>query len=87
MSKAASRLKNIKKSVEKVIHGPTLKTNIKAGSAVAGPPLGPQLGQVSYVPYIGSISTVDLILINILMGQLIMSILICWWVFLSNCQL
>lgn len=45
MSKAASRLKSIKKTVEKVVHGPTLKTNIKAGAAVAGPPLGPQLGQ------------------------------------------
>ncbi|XP_037085437.1 39S ribosomal protein L11, mitochondrial-like [Pollicipes pollicipes] len=45
MSKVANRLKNVKKAVEKVVHGPTLRTDIKAQGAVAGPPLGPQLGQ------------------------------------------
>jgi len=38
-------LKNIKKGVEKVVHGATLRTYIKTQCAVAGPPLGPQLGQ------------------------------------------
>ncbi|XP_044745478.1 39S ribosomal protein L11, mitochondrial [Coccinella septempunctata] len=44
MSKAASRLKNMKKSVEKIKHG-HIRTNIPAGLASAGPPLGPVLGQ------------------------------------------
>ncbi|CAG9820951.1 unnamed protein product [Phaedon cochleariae] len=44
MSKAASRLSTLKKVVEKVKHG-KLKTNIPAGMAAAGPPLGPMLGQ------------------------------------------
>ncbi|KAB0792769.1 hypothetical protein PPYR_14728 [Photinus pyralis] len=43
MSKTA-RLKTAKKVVEKVQHG-ILKTNIPAGLAAAGPPLGPMLGQ------------------------------------------
>ncbi|KAE9554046.1 hypothetical protein FO519_002742 [Halicephalobus sp. NKZ332] len=34
-----------KKEIVKVIHGPLLKTNIKAQMATAAPPLGPQLGQ------------------------------------------
>ncbi|XP_013782141.1 39S ribosomal protein L11, mitochondrial-like [Limulus polyphemus] len=45
MSKNIKRLKSAKKMVEKVVHGTTLKTYIQAGMAVAGPPLGPQLGQ------------------------------------------
>ncbi|XP_073817574.1 mitochondrial ribosomal protein L11 [Musca autumnalis] len=45
MSKAAGKLKNIKKSVEKITHTTKLKTNIPAGMAAAGPPLGPMLGQ------------------------------------------
>ncbi|KAK5648484.1 hypothetical protein RI129_003376 [Pyrocoelia pectoralis] len=43
MSKVA-RLKSVKKTVEKIQHG-ILKTNIPAGLAAAGPPLGPMLGQ------------------------------------------
>lgn len=44
MSKAAAR-RVIKKVTEKIQHGP-MKTNIPAGMAAAGPPLGPMLGQV-----------------------------------------
>ncbi|KAF5280350.1 hypothetical protein FQR65_LT03159 [Abscondita terminalis] len=44
MSKLGSRLKSMKKTVEKIQHG-VLKTNIPAGMAAAGPPLGPMLGQ------------------------------------------
>ncbi|XP_075157378.1 mitochondrial ribosomal protein L11 [Haematobia irritans] len=45
MSKAAGKLKNIKKGVEKITHTTKMKTNIPAGMAAAGPPLGPMLGQ------------------------------------------
>ncbi|XP_017953573.1 39S ribosomal protein L11, mitochondrial [Drosophila navojoa] len=45
MSKAAGKLKSIKKIVERVTHTTKLKTNIPAGMAAAGPPLGPMLGQ------------------------------------------
>lgn len=45
MSKAAQGVKSLKKVVEKVKHG-KLRTNIPAGMAAAGPPLGPMLGQV-----------------------------------------
>nr|CAG4648377.1 EOG090X0I63 [Moina brachiata]SVE93363.1 EOG090X0I63 [Moina brachiata] len=46
MSKVAKKLKTVvKKAVEKVNHGNRLSTYIPAGMAVAGPPLGPQLGQ------------------------------------------
>ena len=47
MSKVAKKLKTVvKKTIEKVNHGNRLDTYIPAGMAVAGPPLGPQLGQV-----------------------------------------
>lgn len=36
----------MKKVVDKVNHASKLRTNIPAGSAMAGPPLGPMLGQV-----------------------------------------
>ncbi|XP_017874031.1 PREDICTED: 39S ribosomal protein L11, mitochondrial [Drosophila arizonae] len=45
MSKAAGKLKSLKKTVERVTHTTKLKTNIPAGMAAAGPPLGPMLGQ------------------------------------------
>jgi large subunit ribosomal protein L11 len=40
MSKAAGRLKSMKKTVEKINHTSKLRTNISSGMAVAGPPLG-----------------------------------------------
>lgn len=49
MSKVANRLKGMKKATEKVRHG-TMRTNIPAGMAAAGPPLGPMLGQVLSPP-------------------------------------
>ncbi|XP_037821994.1 39S ribosomal protein L11, mitochondrial [Lucilia sericata] len=45
MSKAAGKLKTMKKTMEKITHTTKLKTNIPAGMAAAGPPLGPMLGQ------------------------------------------
>lgn len=46
MSKFGSKLRTLKKVTVKVQHG-ILKTNIPAGMAAAGPPLGPMLGQVT----------------------------------------
>ncbi|XP_011181053.1 39S ribosomal protein L11, mitochondrial [Zeugodacus cucurbitae] len=45
MSKAAGKLKVLKKTADKITHTTKLKTNIPAGMAAAGPPLGPMLGQ------------------------------------------
>nr|CAG4644442.1 EOG090X0I63 [Lepidurus arcticus] len=47
MSKIAKKLKTVKNVVEKVNHGNKISTYIPAGMAVAGPPLGPMLGQRS----------------------------------------
>ncbi|KAF5297074.1 hypothetical protein FQA39_LY02654 [Lamprigera yunnana] len=44
MSKGGSKVKALKKVVEKVQHG-ILRTYVPAGLAAAGPPLGPMLGQ------------------------------------------
>lgn len=49
MSKTAKKLTAVvSKTVQKVNHGNFLETYIPAGMAVAGPPLGPQLGQVVF---------------------------------------
>ncbi|XP_042240617.1 39S ribosomal protein L11, mitochondrial-like [Homarus americanus] len=45
MSKAGAKMRVMKKIVDKVKHGNLIRTNIPAGMAVAGPPLGPMLGQ------------------------------------------
>ncbi|KAK4309360.1 hypothetical protein Pmani_019004 [Petrolisthes manimaculis] len=45
MSKAGSKMRTMKKVMQKVNHGNLIRTNIPAAMAVAGPPLGPMLGQ------------------------------------------
>lgn len=46
MSKVASKIKVPRKRIiQKVDHGNKMRTNIPAGLAAAGPPLGPMLGQ------------------------------------------
>lgn len=66
MSKAGSKMRTMKKAVEKVVHGNLIRTNIPAGMAIAGPPLGPMLGQVR----VELISHLTLIIIgDILIGD------------------
>lgn len=48
MSKPTGRV--MKKVLEKINHSSKMRTNIPAGMAVAGPPLGPMLGQVHSFP-------------------------------------
>lgn len=45
MSRTGTVGRIMKKTTEKVNHNTKLKTNIPAGMAIAGPPLGPMLGQ------------------------------------------
>ncbi|CAF4910671.1 unnamed protein product [Pieris macdunnoughi] len=45
MSKSVARLKSMKKVADKIDHSSKLRTNVPAGMAAAGPPLGPMLGQ------------------------------------------
>jgi len=47
MSKSGvkQQLKGMRKVVQKVVHGNLIRTNIPSGMAMAGPPLGPVLGQ------------------------------------------
>ncbi|KAK9497540.1 hypothetical protein O3M35_004241 [Rhynocoris fuscipes] len=45
MSKAGKLMKGFSKKIDKIAHGNKIKTNIPAGMAIAGPPLGPMLGQ------------------------------------------
>jgi|LakMenEpi03Aug12_release.lakeMendotaPanAssembly.Ray.scaffolds.fasta_scaffold2007103_1 large subunit ribosomal protein L11 len=48
MSKVAKKVVKAmsKKTIAKIDHGNRMETYIPSGKAVAGPPLGPQLGQV-----------------------------------------
>uniref|UniRef100_A0A1B6CE75 Large ribosomal subunit protein uL11m n=1 Tax=Clastoptera arizonana TaxID=38151 RepID=A0A1B6CE75_9HEMI len=45
MAKAGGNMRNLKKVVEKIVHENKIRTNIPAGMAAAGPPLGSMLGQ------------------------------------------
>ncbi|XP_045776245.1 39S ribosomal protein L11, mitochondrial [Maniola jurtina] len=45
MSKSVARLKSMKKVADKIDHSSKLRTDIPAGMAAPGPPLGPMLGQ------------------------------------------
>lgn len=49
MSKGGNVMKALRKAVEKVEHGNKVKTDIPAGMASPGPPLGPMLGQVYFL--------------------------------------
>lgn len=52
MSKTAGRVKTAKKILDKIEHSSKLRTNIPAGLASPGPPLGSQLGQVRFHMYL-----------------------------------
>lgn len=41
-------MSKVKQVVSKVLHNPTMKTNISAGMASSAPPLGTMLGQVNF---------------------------------------
>ncbi|XP_034834025.1 large ribosomal subunit protein uL11m [Maniola hyperantus] len=45
MSKSVARLKSMKKVADKIDHSSKLRTDVPAGMAAPGPPLGPMLGQ------------------------------------------
>lgn len=49
-SKARRMVKSGKALMGKITHPPYIKTTIPSGKAVAAPPLGPQLGQVTPQP-------------------------------------
>lgn len=61
MSKSVARLKSMKKVADKIDHSSKLRTNIPAGMAAAGPPLGPMLGQVR----ISSLQSIFAKLVNV----------------------
>ena len=42
------KVSKVKQVVSKVLHNPTMKTNISAGMASSAPPLGTMLGQVNF---------------------------------------
>jgi hypothetical protein len=55
--KVAGKLgKNVKKVAKKQEYAPFLKVVIPAGSAVAAPPLGPQLAQVGLLRFVVSLT-------------------------------
>lgn len=51
MSKAAGKMRTIKKTIEKIEHSTKMRTFVPAGQASPNPPLGPMLGQVGVFLY------------------------------------